>query len=76
MLFKRNKCKICGGKPQMKHFRTPYGWRYYVFCRKCYSGATWGDKEKQEAKLTAVQFWNNARPRKFRADVLDWDEEK
>ena len=72
MKFKRNKCKICGGKAQIKHFRNPYGWRYYVFCRKCYSGATWHSSSKEEAKETAVQFWNNARPRKSRAGILDW----
>ena len=69
--FKRNNCKFCGGKPQIKHFRTPFGWRYYVFCRNCYCGYAWHDKTKEVAKANAVKHYNN-RPRKFKEGILEW----
>lgn len=72
MIFRRNLCKTCGGKAQIKHFRNRYGWRYYVFCRKCYCGFVWSGDSKDEAKSTAVKMWNKYRPRKFRAGVIDW----
>lgn len=74
-IFRRKNCKFCGRKPQMKHFRTRWGWRYYVYCKNCYCGHAWHDRLKEVAKATAVELYNN-HPRKFRDGILEWVENR
>lgn len=74
MVFRRNKCKLCGGKAFIKFFRTRYGWKCYVFCRKCYCGFIGFGNAKEEAKAHIAERWNKCRPRRFKSGVLDWGE--